>query len=43
MSYGDAKFAFTFDGATRTQVDSVNGVAPTSNSDLFDKLIATLS
>lgn len=36
------KFAFTFDGAYGTQVDTVNGVAPTSNSDLFDKLITTL-
>lgn len=33
----------SFDGALDTaQIDSVNGVAPTSNSDLYDKLIALL-
>lgn len=33
---------FTFDGANNTRIiDSVNGVAPTSNSDLYSKL-ATL-
>lgn len=36
--------ALSFDGATGTkQVDSVDGVEPTSNSDLYDKLIALIS
>lgn len=36
------KFAFTFDGATGTEVETVNGVAPVSNSDLFDKLVTAI-
>ncbi len=36
-------WAVSFDGSTGTlQIDSVAGVAPTSNSDLYDKLIALL-
>lgn len=39
----DPRWALSFNGSTGTfQVDSVNGVAPTSNSDLYDKLIALL-
>jgi hypothetical protein len=34
----------SWDGATGTmQVDSIDGVAPTSNSDLYDKLIALVA
>lgn len=37
-------FTLSFDGSTGTmQVDSVDGVAPTSNSDLYDKLIALIA
>jgi len=37
-------FILSFDGASGTmQVDTVNGVAPTSNSDLYDKLIALIA
>lgn len=36
-------FMLSFDGSTGTlQVDSVDGVAPTSNSDLYDKLKALI-
>lgn len=36
--------ALSFDGAGNTkQVDSIDGVAPTSNSDLYDKLIALIA
>jgi hypothetical protein len=36
-------FTLSFDGATGTlQVDTVDGVVPTSNSDLYDKLSALL-
>ena len=36
-------WAVSFNGAADTlQIDSVAGVAPTSNSDLYDKLIALL-
>ena len=39
----NAQFIFSFDGATGTlKVDSIDSVAPTSNSDLYDKLIALL-
>ena len=37
-------FVLSFNGATGTlQVDSIDGVAPTSNSDLYDKLIALIA
>ena len=37
-------WAVSFDGSTGTlQIDSINGVAPTSNSDLYDKLIALIA
>lgn len=36
-------FQVSYDGAAGTlQVDSVDGVAPTSTSDLYDKLVALL-
>lgn len=42
--YNANAFAITFDGSTGTlQVDSVDGVSPSSNSDLYDKLIALLA
>ena len=38
-----AYFLFTFDGAAGTiKVDTIDGITPTSNSDLFDKLTALL-
>lgn len=41
---GEPDFAVTYDGSTGTlQIDSINGVAPTSNSDLYDKLIALIA
>jgi hypothetical protein len=37
-------FILSFDGAAGTlQVDNIDGVAPTSNSDLYDKLIALIA
>ncbi len=40
----NAQFLFSWDGATGTlKLDSINGVAPTSNSDLYDKLIALIA
>lgn len=42
-SMDNAYFLFSWDGAAGTlKVDSIDGVAPTSNSDLYDKLIALL-
>ena len=36
-------WAVSFDGSSGTmQIDSINASAPTSNSDLYDKLIAIL-
>lgn len=36
--------AISFEGGENTmKVDSINGVAPTSNSDLYDKLIALIA
>lgn len=36
-------FAVSFDGSAGTlQIDLINGVAPTSNSDLYDKLALLL-
>lgn len=36
-------FAVSYDGLGNTlQIDTINGVAPTSNSDLYDKLAALL-
>ena len=40
----NAQFILSFNGATGTlQVDSIDGVAPTSNSDLYDKLTALIA
>ena len=41
MERGQA-WSVTFDGVGGLQIDSINGVAPTSNSDLYDKLIALI-
>jgi len=42
--HNDTPFAVSWDGSTGTlQIDSVGGVAPTSNSDLYDKLIALIA
>lgn len=39
-----ADWLVSFDGSGGTfQIDSINGVAPTSNSDLYDKLNALIS
>jgi hypothetical protein len=36
-------FLLSFNGSTGTlQVDTIDGVAPTSNSDLYDKLVTLL-
>ena len=41
--HNDLPFEVSFDGSAQTlQIDSVDGVAPTSNSDLHDKLSALL-
>lgn len=38
--YNSLTFPVTFNGASGTfKVDSIDGVVPTSNSDLYDKLI----
>lgn len=39
---GEPEWQLSFNGTNSMQVDSVNGVAPTSNSDLYDKLVALL-
>ena len=42
--HNDLPFAVSFDGtAGCLQIDSVGGVAPISNSDLYDKLIALIA
>jgi len=41
---GEPSWPISFDGSTGTlQIDSINGVAPTSNSDLYTKLIALIA
>ena len=41
---GQPDWLVSFDGSGTTfQIDSVDGVAPTSNSDLYDKLITLIS
>ena len=41
---GEPNWAVSFNGSANTlQIDSVNSVAPTSNSDLYDKLIALIA
>lgn len=42
INIGEAEWQTSFDGNNGLQVDTVNGVAPSSNSDLYDKLIALL-
>lgn len=40
---GVPSWAVSYNGSTGTlQIDSVDGVAPTSNSDLYNKLVAVL-
>ena len=40
----EPKWAVSWNGSTGTaQIDSVNGVAPTSNSDLYDKLVVLIA
>ena len=42
--HNDLPFAISFDGSSGTlQIDSVDGNTPTSNSDLYDKLIALVA
>lgn len=44
LIYNEPPFAVSFDGSTGTlQVDSIDTVTPTSNSDLYDKLIALIA
>ena len=41
---GEPSWAVSFDGSSGTlTIDTVAGVAPTSNSDLYDKLIALIA
>jgi len=43
-SRDNSYFLLSFDGSSGTlKVDSIDGVAPTSNSDLYDKLIALIA
>jgi hypothetical protein len=40
----ESTWAVTFDGSNDTlRIDSINGIAPTNNSDLYDKLDALLN
>jgi len=42
--HNDTPFAVSWDGSSNTlEIDSVDGVAPSSNSDLYDKLIALIA
>jgi len=40
---GELEWQLSFNGVKGLQVDSINGVSPTSNSDLFDKLSALIA
>lgn len=41
--YNSLTFPVTFNGAAGTfKVDTIDGIAPTSNTDLYDKLIALI-
>jgi hypothetical protein len=41
---GEPSWGVSFDGSSGTlQIDSIDGVSPTSNSDLYDKLIALIA
>lgn len=40
---GEPEWQLSYDGTNGMQVDSVDGVAPTSNSDLYDKLIVLIA
>lgn len=41
---GEREWCVTWDGASGSfQIDSINGIAPTSNSDLFTKLEALIA
>lgn len=35
---GENEWQLSYNGVNGMQIDSINGVAPTSNSDLYDKL-----
>ena len=40
----EKEWMVSYDGSAGTlQIDSINGVAPSSNSDLYDKLIALIA
>lgn len=39
---GENEWALSFNGTNGLQVDSVNASAPSSNSDLYDKLVALI-
>lgn len=39
---GENEWQLSWNGTNGLQVDSIDGVAPTSNSDLYDKLLALL-
>ena len=40
---GEPEWQLTFDGALGFQVDSINASSPSSNSDLYNKLIALIA
>jgi hypothetical protein len=42
FAYDSAVFVLTFDGSYGRKVDTIDGVAPISNSDLYDKIKAIL-
>lgn len=43
INIGDPEWQVSYDGNNGLQVDSVAGVAPTSNSDLYTKLVALIA
>ena len=43
INSGEPEWQVSFNGTNGLQIDSVDGVAPTSNSDLYDKLSALLA
>ena len=43
QTVGEPEWQLSFDGVNGLQVDSVDGVVPTSNSDLYNKLDALIS
>jgi hypothetical protein len=42
-THGEDEWQLSFNGTNGMQVDSINASAPSSNSDLYDKLIAIIA